>query len=465
MTENPPSSSRQPSVSREELVELVRSQLEALLQQQNFQGAKALLVPVQPADIAQAIEGLPKAMQAIAFRLLSKQEAIEVYEYLDSSIQQSLIAELMQQEVLEIVDKMSPDDRARLFDELPAVVVQRLLQQLSPAEREATALILGYKEGTAGRIMTTEYLSVKEDLTVNQAIERVRVLASATEIIYYLYVTDRERRLTGTLSFRDLVIAQPEQRLGEIMTHDVVFVHTDTDQEEVAQIIQRYDLVAVPVVDTEQRLVGIVTVDDVLDVLEQETTEDIYKLGAVEAGGDNYFQTNVLTAARKRVVWLFVLLIANTGTTAVISAQENILEQVVALAAFIPLLIDAGGNVGAQSSTVVIRGLNLREVGVKKALQVVTRETITGALLGAILGITVIFWAYLLEGSLPIAITVGTSLLTITILAAVSGSGLPFLFGAIGLDPALMSAPFITSIVDVLGVFIYLMLARAILQL
>ncbi|MBF1988737.1 magnesium transporter [Fischerella thermalis] len=465
MTDNPPSSSRQPSVSREELVELVRSQLEALLQQQNFQGAKALLVPVQPADIAQAIEGLPKAMQAIAFRLLSKQEAIEVYEYLDSSIQQSLIAELRQQEVLEIVDKMSPDDRARLFDELPAVVVERLLQQLSPAQREATALILGYKEGTAGRIMTTEYLSVKEDLTVSQAIERVRVLASATEIIYYLYVTDRERRLTGTLSFRDLVIAQPQQRLGEIMTRDVVFVYTDTDQEEVAQIIQRYDLVAVPVVDTEQRLVGIVTVDDVLDVLEQETTEDIYKLGAVEAGGDNYFQTNVLTAARKRVVWLFVLLIANTGTTAVISAQENILEQVVALAAFIPLLIDAGGNVGAQSSTVVIRGLNLREVGVKKALQVVTRETITGALLGAILGIAVIFWAYFLEGSLPIAITVGTSLLTITILAAVSGSGLPFLFGAIGLDPALMSAPFITSIVDVLGVFIYLMLARAILQL
>lgn len=465
MSENPPSSSQQPSVSRQELVELVRSQLQALLQQKNFQGAKALLVPVQPADIAQAIEGLPKAMQAIAFRLLSKQEAIEVYEYLDSSIQQSLIAELRQQEVLEIVDKMSPDDRARLFDELPAIVVQQLLQQLSPAQREATALILGYKEGTAGRIMTTEYLSVKEDLTVSQAIERVRVLASATEIIYYLYVTDRERRLTGTLSFRDLVIAQPEQRLGEIMTRDVIFVHTDTDQEEVAQIIQRYDLVAVPVVDTEQRLVGIVTVDDVLDVLEQETTEDIYTLGGVEAGGDNYFQANVLTAARKRVVWLFVLLIANTGTTAVISAQENVLEQVVALAAFIPLLIDTGGNVGAQSSTVVIRGLNLREVGIKKALQVVTRETITGALLGVMLGIAVIFWAYLLEGSLPIAMTVGTSLLTITILAAVSGSGLPFLFGAIGLDPALMSAPFITSIVDVLGVFIYLMLARAILQL
>ncbi len=459
------SSSRRQSVSRQELVELVRSQLEALLQQDNLQGAKALLVPVQPVDIAQAIEDLPKAMQAIAFRLLSKQEAIEVYEYLDSSVQQSLIAELKHQEVFDIIDKMSPDDRARLFDELPAKVVRRLLEQLSPGEREATALLLGYKEGTAGRIMTTEYLSVKEGLTISQAIERVRLFANAAETIYYLYVTDRERRLTGTLSFRDLVIAQPEQTLGEIMTRDVVFVHTDTDQEEVARIIQHYDLVAVPVVDTEQRLVGIVTVDDVLDVLEQETTEDIYTLGGLEGGGDSYFQTNILTAARKRVVWLFVLLIANTGTATVISSQEDVLKQVVALAAFIPLLIDAGGNVGAQSSTVVIRGLNLKEVGIKKALQIVTRETITGALLGVMLGVAVIIWAYFLEGSLPIAITVGISLVAITIIAAFSGSGLPFLFGSLGLDPALMSAPFITTAVDVLGVFIYLMIARVILQI
>lgn len=199
--------------------------------------------------------------------------------------------------------------------------------------------------------------------------------------------------------------------------------------------------------------------------MEQEATEEIYTQGGVEAGGDKYFQTNVLSAARKRVVWLFVLLVANTGTTAVISAQEDVLQQVVALAAFIPLFIDAGGNVGAQSSTVVIRGLNLKEVGIKKALQVVTRETITGALLGVMLAIAVIVWAYFLEGSLPIAITVGLSLLAITVLAAVSGSGLPFLFGAFGLDPALMSAPFITSVVDVLRVLIYLMLARGILQI
>lgn len=342
---------------------------------------------------------------------------------------------------------------------------RHLLEQISPSEREATSLLLGYKPGTAGRIMTTEYLAVKEDLTVSQAIERVRVLASITETIYYLYVINRERVLTGIVSFKDLIIADSSERLDKIMMRDVVFVGTHTDQEEVAQIIQRYDLVALPVVDTEHRLVGIVTVDDVLDVLEQEATEDIYAQGGIEAKGDKYFQTNVLAGARKRVVWLFVLLIANTATSAVISAQEDVLQQVVALAAFIPLLIDAGGNVGAQSSTVVIRGLNLKEVDVKKALQVVTRETITGALLGVMLAIAVIIWAYFLEGSLPIAITVGLSLLAITVLAALSGSGLPFIFGALGLDPALMSAPFITSVVDVLGVLIYLMLARAILQL
>jgi len=464
VTQDHQSSSLQ-TISRQELRELVRSQLQVLLEQENFQGAKALLVPVQPADIAEAIAGLPEKLQAIAFRLLSKQEAIEVYEYLDSSVQQALIEEFKRQDVIDIVDKMSPDDRARLFDELPAKFVRRLLAQLSPEEREATALLLGYKPGTAGRIMTPEYVSLKEYFTVAQTLERIRNLANVTETIYYLYVTDAARRLTGILSLRDLVTAQPEQTIGELMTRDTVFVHTDTDQEEVARIIQRYDFLAVPVVDTEQRLVGIVTVDDVLDILEQETTEDIYTLGGLQGGGDNYFQADLLTIARKRVVWLLILLIANTATSAVIRAQEEVLEQVVVLAAFIPLLIDAGGNVGAQSSTVVIRGLNTEQVSIKKALQVVQREAIAGIFLGVMLAIAVTIWAYFLQGNLAVAIAVGISLFAISVLASVSGSALPFLFRALGLDPALMSAPFITTAVDVLGVFIYLSVARLILRL
>ncbi|MEL7476860.1 MAG: magnesium transporter, partial [Cyanobacteria bacterium J06555_12] len=345
---------------RAELRHLVRQQLERLLEEGNLQGAKSLLVPVLPADIAEAIEGLPEAKQAIAFRLLSKDEAIEVYEQLDSSVQQTLIEEFKRQEVLDIVDKMSPDDRARLFDELPAKVIARIVGQLSPAERKATALLLGYEQNTAGRIMTPEYISLKETFTVTQAIDRIRSLADETETVYYLYVTDAARRLTGILSLRDLVTAYPNQTIGEIMTRDVVSVNTDTDQEEVARIIQRYDFIAAPVVDAEHRLVGIITVDDIIDILEEETTEDIYNLGGVQSGREDYFQTNLLTVARRRVVWLFVLLFTNTVTGSIIDRQEELLK--VLLISFIPLLTGTGGNVGAQSSTVVIRGLNTAEI-------------------------------------------------------------------------------------------------------
>ncbi|MFP4123680.1 magnesium transporter [Coleofasciculus sp.] len=452
--------------SRSELRELVRTQLQMLLEQNNFQGAKQVLVPVQPVDIADAIEGLPDALQVIAFRLLSKAEAIEVYEYLDSSVQQSLIEEFKRQDVIDIVDKMSPDDRVRLFDELPAKVVRRLLAQLSPQERQATAQLLGYQADTAGRIMTPEYISLKESLTLGETLERIRSLASTTETIYYVYVTDAERHLSGIVSLRDLVVSPPEQTLGEVMTRDVVYVHTDTDQEEVARLIQRYDFLAVPVVDREHRLVGIVTVDDVIDIIEQETTEDIYALGGgVQSGRDNYFQTNLITVARKRVVWLFVLLLTNSVTATIINSQSDILERVVALAAFIPLLVGTGGNVGAQSSTVVIRGLNTDEIRDMGSLQVIGREAMAGALLGVILGSVATVWAYLLRDDIFVALSVGISLVAIAILASVAGSALPFLFRSLGLDPALMSAPFITTAVDVLGVLIYFNIARMVLGL
>ncbi len=448
-----------------ELRQLVRSQLELLLESGNLDGAKSLLIPVQPVDIAEAIEGLPESSQLIAFRLLSKAEAIEVYEYLNTDVQQALIQEFKRQEVLDVVDKMSPDDRARMFDELPAKVVRRLLSQLSPKERQATAILLGYGEDTAGRIMTPEYISLKENLTVSQTLERIRNLANASEVVYYLYVTDKSRRLTGIVSLRDLVIAAPDTTLAEIMTRDVVFVHTDTDQEEVARTIQRYDIVALPVVDSEERLVGVVTVDDVIDIIEQEATEDIYALGGVQSDGDNYFQTNLLTVARRRVVWLFVLLLTNTVTGAIIRSQEGLLQQVVILAAFIPLLTGTGGNVGAQSSTVVIRGLNTEEIKNMGGGKVVFREATAGVLLGLILGTMATLWAYLLQGSLAVALSVGISLIAIALLASVAGSALPFLFRSLGLDPALMSAPFITTAVDVLGVLIYFYIARVILGL
>lgn len=448
-----------------EVPELVRNQLEMLLEHGNLEGAKSLLVPVKAVDIAEAIENLPESMQAIAFRLLSKTEAIDVYEHLDSTVQQTLIEEFKRQEVIEIVEQMSPDDRARLFDELPAKVVRRLLAEMSPKERKQTALLLGYQEDTAGRIMTPEYISLKDSLTVEQALQRIRSQANASEIIYYLYVTDASRHLTGIVSLRDLVLSSPDVLLADIVTREVVSVYTDTDQEEVARLIQRYDLLAIPVVDREQRLVGVVTVDDVMDILEQETTEDIYTLGGVQSDGDNYFQTNLIAVARKRVVWLFVLLLTNTVTGSIIQSQEAVLQQVVTLAAFIPLLTGTGGNVGAQSSTVVIRGLNTDEIRSLGPGYVIIREAFAGILLGTILGSVATVWSFWLQGNILVSVAVGTSLIAIALLASVAGSALPFLFRALGLDPALMSAPFITTAVDVLGVLIYFYIARLVLGL
>ena len=453
-------------VKHNELRQLVRSQLELLLKRGNLEGAKDLLVPVLPVDIAEAIEDLPESMQVIAFRLLSKAEAIEVYEYLDSSVQQSLIQEFKRQEVLDVVDKMSPDDRVKLFDELPAKIVRQLLAQLSPGERQATALLLGYEDDTAGRIMTPEYISLKESLTVDETLIRIRNLANASEIIYYLYVTDASRHLTGIVSLRELVLSAPETTLGEIMTRDVVSVDTDTDQEEVAKIIQRYDILAVPVVDRENRLVGVVTVDDVIDILEREATEDIYALGGVQSDKDNYFQTSLITVARRRVVWLFVLLLTNSVTSTIINSYQDLLERAVTLVAFIPLLTGTGGNVGAQSSTVVIRGLNTEEITDMGAGKVIFREALAGILLGIILGTMATIWAFLFLGkTIAVAFCVGISLVAISLLASVAGSALPFLFRSFGLDPALMSAPFITTAVDVLGVLIYFNIAKTILGL
>lgn len=327
-----------------QVAEVVAQQLESLLEAGNYDGAKLLLGPVQQVDAAEAIGSLPRTLQALAFRLLPKDEAIEVYEYLDAAVQQTMLERLRSGEVLELVEEMSPDDRVRLFDELPAKVVRRLLAELSPAERRITAQLLGYEAETAGRLMTTEFVDLKEFHSAAQALAIVRRRARDTETIYSLYVTDGSRHLTGILSLRDLVTADPEARIGDVMTRDVVSVGTDTNQEEVARAIQRYDFLAVPVVDREQRLVGIVTVDDVIDVIEQEATRDLYAAGAVQAGDeDDYFQSNLFTVARRRVVWLLVLLVANSGTSAVIASQELVLKQVVVLAAFIPLLIGTGG--------------------------------------------------------------------------------------------------------------------------
>jgi len=437
--------------------EKIAIELQELLVAGNYDTAKLILEPSQPVDIAEAIGSLPQILQALAFRLLKKNEAIEVYEYLDPIVQQTLLDRLRSGEVLEIVEKMSPDDRVQLFDELPAKVVRKFLSALSPGERKVTAELLGYQPETAGRLMTTEFIDLKEMQTAEEALSLVRKRAPFTETIYSLYVTDKERHLTGILSLRDLVTADPQMQIGEVMTREVVNTTTDTNQEEVARAIQRYDFLALPVVDKENRLVGIVTVDDLIDVIEQEATRDIYAAGAVQAGDeDDYFQSGLFTIARRRIVWLLILVLANGITTKVIAMNDQILSEVVILAAFIPLLIGTGGNVGAQSSTVVIRGLSTQKIKSLGALKAISKEAITGALLGILMLIVVIPFAWWQGEGLLIGLAVGISLLSITTLAATAGAMLPLLFDRMGLDPALMSSPFITTATDIAGVFIYL---------
>ena len=448
------------AVEHDLLAEVVTQQLEAMLAVGNYDAVKLLLRPVQPVDIAEAIGALPSQLQAIAFRLLAKDEAISVYEYLDTPTQQNLLGLLRSGEMRDVMEEMSPDDRTRLFEELPAKVVRQLLSELSPEERRVTAELLGYEAETAGRLMTTEYVALKENQTAAVALEIVRRRARDTETIYSLYVTDAQRRLTGILSLRDLLTADPRERVGDVMTEEVLSVRTDTDQEKVARTIQRYDFLAIPVVDLEQRLVGIVTVDDVIDVIEQEATRDLYAAGAVQAGDDDdYFSSSLFTVARRRVVWLAVLVVASFFTSEVIAANEQVLQRVVLLAAFIPLLGGTGGNVGAQSSTVVIRGLSTQSITGLGPIRAIGREALAGALLGLLMMLLVVPFAWWRGESALVGVSVGMSLLAITTLAATAGAAFPLLFDRMGLDPALMSTPFITTCTDVAGTLIYLQTA------
>jgi magnesium transporter len=443
----------------EEFVQTVKS----LLKSQQWQNLKALLAPKNPNDLAHIFAEFKPPERVVLFRLLEKQEAVEVFESLPLEEQQELLGSFKQEQLREIVEHMSPDDRAYLLDELPAIVAKRLLALLTPEERDATALLLGYEEDTAGRIMTPEYIDLKSYVTVAQALEKIRRVGLDKETIYYSYVIDEQRRLIGIVSIRQLVLADPDTRVADIMEQDIIYAYTDEDQEEVAHKMQKYDLLALPVVDREDRLVGIITHDDIIDIIQDEATEDIYRLGAVEVPEHNYFKTRILAVAGHRLLWLLVLLVANTITGWIILDYADLLKSVIALAAFVPLLIGSGGNIGSQTSMVFVRGLALKEITAKNALRLIFREVWVGLLLGALLGILVIIWAYWLQGNWWVAIAVGFSLMLISTLATFFGSIWPLVFKRVGLDPAMVSAPFITTVVDVLGALIYFQVASLIL--
>jgi len=415
-------------------------------------------------EIADELSRLPQEQRAVPFRLLSKERALEVFELLDPSLQQELLEGLRDTNIRQLFEDLDPDDRARLTEEMPATVARRLLAGLSPNERRLTSTLLGYPEDSAGRLMSPEVASLRENMTAAEALERLRRIGRSSETIYALPVTDDHRRLVGALGLRDLVLADPGERVEDLMDRDVYSARVDTDQEEAARLIREADLLALPIVDTEDRLVGIVTVDDAMEVLEEEETEDLARAGGAEPLGRPYLTTSVLQIARSRVVWLLFLIVAATLTVNVLQLFEPTLNQVVSLALFIPLIIGTGGNTGAQAATTVTRALAVGEVRFDDLGVVILREARVGLLLGAMLGLLALGPAWLFAGR-QIGITVAVTLLAVCTLAAFVGSALPLIARRVGVDPAVMSAPFITTLVDASGLIVYFLVARAVLGL
>lgn len=432
---------------------------------QELLAEKATLDDLTAAEAAARLMELPRPRRALVFRLMEKDRAVEVFENLDPDEQQDLLEGLHDHEVLHILEAMSADDRARLFDEMPAGVTARLLETLTPGRREATALLLGYAPDTAGRIMIPEYISLRADLTVREALEKIRRVGLQRETINTLYVTDAGRRLIGVISLQELVLADPEARVETVAEPDVVSVHTDTDQEEVARLVELHDVLAIPVVDAEDRLVGIVTWDDALDVLDDEATEDFHRISGVAPVEIDYPRATIPLLWRKRIGWLLVLLLADFLSSSVIAFFEEAIEAVVALAFFIPMLIDSGGNTGTQSAALIIRGLATGQVRLTDWLRVLGKELGVGALLGGTLGLIVYLRGFFWRGGPEVGLVVGLTMVVLVLWANILGALLPLLLTRLRLDPAVVSSPFITTAADVTGLVVYFSIAKWVLAL
>jgi magnesium transporter len=436
--------------------------IRAALDTRDVATMRAALAQHNEVEIAEELVRQEPVDQALLFRLLSKDQALGVFEKLEPHQQIALLDALRADEVSGVIEDLDPDDRARLLDEMPAGVAARLLDRVSPEERERTMVLLGYPAESAGRIMTPEYVSIPDYLTAHAALERVRDRATGAETIYVLYVVDATRRLAGVVSLKDLVLADPETRVSTLMTSDLVTATTDEDQEDVARRMHDNDFLAIPVVDREHRLVGIVTVDDALDILEREATEDVERFGGSEPLGRPYLSASVLGLARSRALWLMVLIAAAALTVNVLQIFEATLDRVVTLALFIPLLIGTGGNSGSQAATVVIRAMAVGEVRFRDLPLVVWREVRVGVLLGLILGgVGFVPVAVFFGGDM--ALIVATTLVSVCTWATFAGATLPILADRAGVDPAVVSAPLITTLVDATGLVIYFLIAQAVL--
>lgn len=412
-------------------------------------------------NLAEFFEEIPEDKRILVFRLLTKDNAAETFAYMDSDMQEEIVNSVTDNEVETIINELSVDDAVDFLSELPANVVTRVLKSVSEDRRKTINRFLNYPEDSAGSIMTIEFMAIHQDYTVGKAMELIRKTGIDKETIYTCYVVDSRKKLVGVVSLRNLLLSNDEEKVSDIMEDDVIFVRTLDDQEDTANIFKKYNLIALPVVDNEQRLVGIITVDDIVDVIEEENTEDIEKMSALLPSEDQYLKTSVFTLSKNRIIWLLVLMISGTLSSAIISGYNSVLSSSVILAAFLPILMDTGGNAGSQASTLIIRGMAIGEIEMSDVLSVVWKELRVGAICGIVLGF-VNFIRILVLGGTPMAvnITVSISLAITVVVSKTIGCMLPMLAKKLKFDPAIMAGPLITTVVDSVSLVIFFNVAK-----
>lgn len=437
-----------------------------LLERRDLHALRAALLEENEVDIAEFLEELPQDKIVVVFRALPKEMAAEVFSNLEPDTQQVIIQSATDQEVSAIVEELYVDDAVDMLEELPANVVKRVLKAARPDTRKLINQFLNYPDNSVGSIMTAEFTDLKQSMTVAQAIAHIRRTGENSESVYTCYVTDAGRRLEGVLTIKELLLAQDEQLIADLMETDVITAETTEDQEEAVARMMRYDFISLPVVDKEGRLVGIVTVDDVMDVMEEEATEDFEKMAAMAPSEKPYLKTSVLSLAKHRILWLLVLMISGMITGGILGQYEAAFAAMPLLVTFIPMLTDTGGNAGSQSSTLVIRGMAVGEIQLKDFAKVFWKELRVSMLVGVVLSaVNFVRLIITYPGNHMVALTVALALFVTVLLAKTVGGVLPMVAKLCHADPAIMAAPLITTIVDAISLVVYFRIACALLPI
>lgn len=446
--------------------------LEALIEARDFNTLREQTKNWSAGDLAELMEPLSAEKEAVIFRLLPREQAADVFSYLSEERQEELLKAMAHEDVANILNAMSPDDRTSLLEEMPANVIQHLLSLLSAEERTVASQLLGYDEDSVGRLMTPDFVRVRPQWTIAQALEHIRRYGKDSETMSMIYVIDDNNKLVDDLRIRQVLLAAPTDIVADLMDSRFVYLKATDNREKAVEAFKDSDLNALPVTDKEDMLIGIVTVDDILDVAEEEATEDIQKMGGSEALDEPYMKIAISKMVQKRATWLVILFLSEMLTATAMGNFEHEIAKAVVLSIFVPLVISSGGNSGSQASTLIIRAMALGEVRLVDWWRVMRREFLSGLSLGGILGvigfIRISVWHYLFDAYGPhwflLAVTVGIALVGIVLWGSLSGSMLPFLLKRIGLDPATSSAPFVATLVDVSGLIIYFSVAAVILK-